>query len=82
MVGIMERNNALQRSLGADIALQTPAELQGRFPWLNTDGLALGSVGLSNEGWIDPYALLMAFKAKARSLGAHYLVPHKRAGRR
>lgn len=28
---------------------------------------------MENEGWFDPWALLMAFKHKAQSLGAEYL---------
>jgi glycine/D-amino acid oxidase-like deaminating enzyme len=37
------------------------------------DDLALGSLGLSGEGWFDGYGLLMAFRQKARSLGVTYL---------
>jgi FAD-dependent oxidoreductase domain-containing protein 1 len=47
--------------------------LQQRFPWLRVDDLALGSLGLSGEGWFDGYGLLMAFKQKARSLGVQYV---------
>lgn len=32
-----------------------------------------GSLGLRNEGWFDPYSLLMAFIRKARSLGVQYI---------
>jgi sarcosine oxidase len=49
------------------------AALKRRFPWLSVDGLAAGSLGLSNEGWFDPYALLQAFRRKARSQGVVYL---------
>ena len=34
------------RSFGVDVALLTPEELQKRFPWLNTDGVALASLGM------------------------------------
>jgi glycine/D-amino acid oxidase-like deaminating enzyme len=60
---------ALQRSHGADIALLGPAELSARFPWLNTDGVAAGALGLSGEGWFDGPALHAAFRRKARVLG-------------
>jgi sarcosine oxidase len=33
----------------------------------------MGSLGLANEGGLDPYALLQAFRRKARSLGVAYL---------
>jgi glycine/D-amino acid oxidase-like deaminating enzyme len=66
---VMRENNAVQRAEGADIALLTPPELERKFDWLNTDGLAGGCNGLSGEGWVDPYSLLQAFRRKARSLG-------------
>ena len=72
-LAILEANHRTQRGLGADIALLDPAALKARFPWLKTDDLAAGTLGLSNEGWIDPYSLLQAFRRKARALGAVYL---------
>jgi sarcosine oxidase len=70
---ILKQNHAIQRSLGADIVLLQPHELAARFPWLSVDDLAAGTLGLANEGWVDPYALLQAFKRKARSLGVTYI---------
>ncbi len=70
---VMIENHRLQTSLGADIALYAPGALQARFPWLSTEGLALGSLGLTGEGWFDGYSLLQALRRKARSLGADYL---------
>jgi len=67
---ILESNHAVQREHGVQVALLTPMELQARFPWLNVDDLAGGSLGLADEGWFDAYALLQAFRRKARSLGA------------
>jgi FAD-dependent oxidoreductase domain-containing protein 1 len=51
----------------------TPPELEAKFPWLNATDLAGGTYGAVNEGWIDPYSLLQAFKKKARSLGVTYI---------
>lgn len=70
--GIMESNHRVQRSLGVDVALLEPAQLRARFPWLATDDLVAGSLGLSGEGWLDAYGLLQAFRRKAVSLGAEY----------
>jgi len=66
---ILESNHAVQREHGVQVALLTPTELLARFPWLNVDDLAGGSLGLADEGWFDAYALLQAFRRKARSLG-------------
>ncbi|MGQ0674625.1 MAG: NAD(P)/FAD-dependent oxidoreductase [Rhodospirillales bacterium] len=70
---VLQANHKTQRALGHDVVLLDPPALKARFPWLNTDGVALGSLGLKNEGWIDPYALLQAFRRKARALGATYI---------
>jgi len=66
---ILESNHAVQREHGVQVALLTPPELLARFPWLNVDDLAGASLGLADEGWFDAYALLQAFRRKARSLG-------------
>lgn len=68
-IPILESNHAVQREHGVNVVLLTPAELQARFPWMQVDDLAGGSLGLADEGWFDAYALLQAFRAKARSLG-------------
>jgi FAD-dependent oxidoreductase domain-containing protein 1 len=69
-VDLLRSNHALQTRLGAQIALLTPRELQQRFPWLTTDDLGGGCLGLEGEGWLDGYLLLQAFRNKARSNGA------------
>ena len=71
--GILERNHALQRAHGVDVALLDAAALRERFPWLSTEGVAAGSLGLSGEGWFDGWSLLQAFRRHARSLGASYV---------
>ena len=69
---VLEANHRVQRSLGVDVALLAPAQLQVRFPWLNTSDLSAGSLGLSGEGWLDAFGLMQAFRRKAVSLGAEY----------
>ena len=68
-LSLMQENHAVQHQLGACIAYQTNDDLTARFPWLATRGLAGGFLGLANEGWLDPYSLLQAFRRKAISLG-------------
>lgn len=70
---ILEANHAIQIAEGADIVLLTPAELAARYPWLSTDGIALGSLGRSGEGWFDGYGLVQALRGRARDLGAELL---------
>lgn len=68
----LEAGHAVQARLGANIALLTPTQLQGTFPWLATADLAAGCYGRSGEGWFDGYGLMQAFRRKARSLGVTY----------
>lgn len=69
----LRRNWEIQCGLGAALTLLGPDALKERFGWLNTDGLGGGVFGHANEGWIDPHALLMGFRRKARSLGVTFL---------
>ena len=70
---VLESNHRVQKPLGAENVILTAAELATRFPWLNTDDLVAGSLGLRHEGWLDPYSLLQAFRRKAVALGADYV---------
>lgn len=69
----LARACALARAHGAQIALLSPAELRGRFPWLETSDLQLGTLGLEGEGWFDGPALHRALLAAARRQGARTL---------
>lgn len=70
---LLVANHAIQRRCGVDVELLDPAGLTSKFPWLAVTDLALGSLGLSGEGWFDGYSVLQAFKRKARALGATYV---------
>jgi glycine/D-amino acid oxidase-like deaminating enzyme len=63
---------ALQKSLGCQVAWLSPAEIERRFPLYDARGYAGGTFGIQ-DGTIDAYAVLMAYRAKARSLGAEFL---------
>lgn len=65
----LEKNVQIQRGEGAKVALLHPEELKKKFPWINSEGIALASYGLENEGWFDPWTLLNAFRQKALSMG-------------
>jgi len=67
------QNSKLQNSLGAKNVILTGEKLKRMFSWINTDGIAVGCLGLEKEGWFDPWSLLCAFKKKASHLGAQYI---------
>uniref|UniRef100_A0ACB8EYB3 FAD-dependent oxidoreductase domain-containing protein 1 n=1 Tax=Sphaerodactylus townsendi TaxID=933632 RepID=A0ACB8EYB3_9SAUR len=66
---VLEENVQIQRMEGAEVSLLSPTQLKKTFPWVNTDGVALASYGLENEGWFDPWTLLNALRNKAMSMG-------------
>jgi len=70
---VLAANHAVQQAEHADIELMDPAQLQARFPWLNTSDLAAGGFGRSGEGWFDAHALLELLRRGARERGAVYL---------
>jgi FAD-dependent oxidoreductase domain-containing protein 1 len=70
----LRQAHALQRAAGADVALIGAAELRGRFPWLATDDLEIGSLGGSGEGWFDGPALHLALRRQALAAGARVRV--------
>lgn len=67
------RNHRKQLELGAQIELLTAKQIKQKFPYINTDGVECATFGLMNEGWLDPWSLLSAFKSKAQSLGVEYV---------
>jgi len=69
----MQENHKTQIACGAKVELMTAKRLKRRFPWLNTDGIALGSYGYENEGWFDPWSLLSALRLKNIEMGVHYI---------
>jgi glycine/D-amino acid oxidase-like deaminating enzyme len=63
---ILKANHAIQSREGADIALMSPAELEARFEWLSTNGIAAGAYGRTGEGWFDAHGLLALIRKAAR----------------
>ena len=75
--GVLREQHALQATHAVSTALLSPSALVARFPWLNTDGIVLGSLGLSTatsgEGWFDGYAAMQAFRRAAIAQGVRYI---------
>lgn len=68
-----ERSLDLQKRLGGEVEWWPPERIKGKFPLLSVDGFVGGTFGL-RDGYIDPHGLMMAFRGKAISLGAQYLI--------
>ena len=73
---LLADNVALQQAHGGDIALLDGAAMAHRFPWIVTEGLAAGALGITGEGWFDPPSLAALMRDAARARGV--LVLHDR----
>jgi FAD-dependent oxidoreductase domain-containing protein 1 len=71
-VGIIERNHALQTSLGVKVDLLDPSALQRRFPAMNVEDIGAASHA-TEDGCLEPNGALQGFRKKARSQGADYV---------
>ena len=69
----LKQIHAIQKQQNAPIILLNPGELAQKFPWLNTDGISFGTLGVAKEGWFDGYGLLQGFRKKARALGVKFV---------
>ena len=67
-----EKTLELQQALGCRVAWWSPEKIKAHYPLYAPDGMAGGTFG-SQDGHLDAYALLMGYKAKARSMGAHFI---------
>ncbi len=63
---------AMQLDLGCDVEWWSSEKLEERLSHCSLDDY-IGATYGPNDGTMDPYAVLMGFKAKARSLGAEFI---------
>ena len=63
----------LQRSLGCRIEWWPRGQIGERYPLYKPGEEIVGATFGPDDGHFDAYAVLMAYKAKARSLGAEYV---------
>ncbi len=62
----------LQRRLGCRVEWWSPQEVRARYPLYETEGYAAATFG-PDDGHFDAYAVLMAYRGKAKSLGAEFV---------
>jgi glycine/D-amino acid oxidase-like deaminating enzyme len=69
---VLRRNFETQQRLGCNVTWLELDALQQMFPSMYVDDLG-AAVHSPDDGWLDPYAVLMGFRNKAKSLGAVFL---------
>ncbi len=63
----------MQKELGCAIEWWSPQKIREKYPiYENLDNIVCGTFG-SQDGHFDAYAVLMGFKAKAKSMGVSFL---------
>jgi FAD-dependent oxidoreductase domain-containing protein 1 len=84
-IDVLKMSYDTERSMGCNVIWLEPDEIKHRFPSMNVEDLG-GAVLSPDDGWLDPYSVLMGFRKKAQSLGATFLAEEvtnmKRSGTR
>ena len=62
----------MQKDLGCQVQWWSPQTIKQHYPLYEPDTLVGGTFN-PGDGYIDAYAVLMGYRAKARSLGATYI---------
>ena len=70
--GAADKGLELQKSLGCPVEWWSPHEIEEHYPLYDVSAYEGGTFG-PKDGHLDAYAVLMAYKAKARSLGARFI---------
>jgi FAD-dependent oxidoreductase domain-containing protein 1 len=69
---VAEEAMKMQKALGAPVEWWSPAGVKEHYPLYDATPYVGGTFG-PKDGNLDAYAVLMGYKAKARSLGAEYI---------
>jgi len=69
----LKEAHTAQGLTGAQTALLTKRGLEKRFPWLNTNGISAGCLGLEGEGWFDSWNFLQSLILRNKYLGVDYI---------
>ena len=67
------KDHEMQKAYGVQSALLTVKQLNLRFPFINTTGVAGAILGLESEGWMDNWNLLQAVKLRNIHNGVDYI---------
>mmetsp|Transcript_13267 Transcript_13267/g.19907 ORF Transcript_13267/g.19907 Transcript_13267/m.19907 type:complete len:446 (+) Transcript_13267:12-1349(+) len=71
---VIDENHTQQLACGADwIKKLNKNDLKSKFPWLHNFDIEIGTYGIQNEGFFDPWLFVQAMKQKAKSLGIEFI---------
>jgi len=67
--GMLQENYETERTMGCNVVWLEPDALKAKFPSMLVDDLG-AAVYSPDDGWLDPYSVLMGLRKKAIALGA------------
>lgn len=70
---ILRDNQKVQLAAGAETELLSPAQINTRYPFYQTDDIVLGSINRRDEGYWDGGTVFDWFRRQARERGAEYV---------
>jgi len=70
--GMLQENYETERAMGCNVVWLEPDALKAKFPSMFVDDLG-AAVYSPDDGWLDPYSVLMGLRKKAIALGARFL---------
>ena len=68
---VLKRNFVSQLKLECNVNLLEPEEIKHQYPSMNISDLG-AAVHSPDDGWLDPYRVLMSFRHKAISMGVEF----------
>lgn len=71
-IDMLKANYDTELEMGCNVVWLTPDEIKHKFPSMYVGDLG-AAVHSPDDGWLDPYAVLMGFRKKAQSLGAVFV---------
>jgi len=69
---MLKDNFEIERNMGCNVVWLEPDALKAKFPSMFEDDLG-AAVYSPDDGWLDPYSVLMGLRKKAIALGANFL---------
>jgi len=69
---MLKENFEIERDMGCNVVWLEPDALKAKFPSMFVDDLG-AAVHSPDDGWLDPYSVLMGLRKKAIALGAQFL---------
>lgn len=76
---LFEQNTALQKSMGVDVHLLGPDDVERQFPYINCEDIVAATY-TPGDGYTDPYIWATNVAARAKEIGVSFRTEHEVLG--